>query len=776
MRLMKKYILYIALCLMAAVSCEQLPDEVKIYGVGCYDPANELTALREKDLNVDAGEFVVGVYADGEFTATLPDDETWIRFADQEAARSVSGNGDTTIKFVYDINKGIPRTAVLTLQRGNNVFELKFTQSGILEGGVEFQQKNISVSAQGGHFGSKVITRIKPEDLSYEVEYEDEFDTGWISNVGLSNNFIGFDVKTNLSTQIRHAVITVRYEGGEGYIQVSQFFDGCDTENMEVDVFKGLLNSQGEYEVDTHIVLTGTVINDHEEKNGAENRLISAESIDLEYSKRILYIQNDKGTDGVKLVFRTSCTDVVSRFDKISVDLYGAKIKREDNPVRYTVTGIPVSSIVGTMAGDALLPRELTLENITDNDIFTLVKLTDLEIPVRKGSYVPVDIRYISVMVAYPMVIRSRDGKTAHMMVNVDCPWSRNGKELPRGSGSISGVLVHEKCDNFEWDSAQEKSLTSTGINASYITGLGNIGKYQIRPFKESDIDLKDEPFSKLMYEWAYCDTLGVNLLNNYVDHTLYPTYAEELDELSMEKTLSIDDLKATGAKFYCNTLAEDPETKEMVDTRVLLKHCHDYSHLGPYTYGKNMTDHTKGNGIVDYWGNSAFWRRNQGGEQYGVLYSMEAQRRWSEDNAATWCTTGWSTDQYWGMEFSTSELTDANSPLTLTFGTLNAIAKGPGAPRYWVVEWYDGVKWNELQNYTVPDFVSTSGRKVYQLPGTKYISVNLPDDMLGKDRVYIRLKPKNSKVGSSSSYDGGSKFVSTAYNGINYVAIRYNK
>ena len=775
MRIMKRYILYIALCLMAAVACEQLPDEVKIYGVGCYDPDNKLTDLREKNLGVDAGEFVVGIYADGEYTATLPDEDSWIRFADQQAVRTVSGNGDSTIKLVYDINKGIPRTAVLTLQRGNNAFELKFIQSGILEGGVEFQQKNITVSAQGGHFGAKVITRVKPEDLTFEVSYEEESEVDWISNLELKNNFIGFDVKTNLSEMIRHAVIKVKYEGGSGYIQVSQFYDGCDTDNMEVDAFKGLLTSAGEFEIDSHIVLTGTVINDHEDKNGAENRLISVESIDLEYSKRILYIQNAEGTDGVKLVFRTKTTDVVSRFDKISVDLYGATLKRENNPVRYTVTGIPVSSIIGTMAGDAVSPRDCALENLTDSDLYTLVNLTDLEIPVRKGSYAPIDIRQIGVMVSYPMVIRSKGGATSHMMVNVDCPWSRDGDELPKGSGSIAGVLVHEKCDNFEWDSAEQTRLEGTGINANYITGLGTIGKYQIRPIVEDDIKLDEEEvsYSTLMYEWGYCDTLGVHLLNNYADQTLYPTRAEKLDLLDAEakSNLTIEDLKATGAKFYCEKIVEG------VSEKVLLLHCHDYSHLGPYTYGKNITDDTKGNGIKDYWGNSAFWRTDQGGEQYGVVYSQEAVRRWTEDNAATWCTKDWSENQYWCMEFPTSGLTAANSPLNLTFGTLNSITKGAGAPRYWVVEWSaDGTAWTKVQEYTVPDFVSGANRKVYQNPGIKYITVNLPDAMLGKENVYVRLKPSNTKVGSASSYDGGSKFVSSTYNGINYVAIRYNK
>jgi hypothetical protein len=128
-------------------------------------------------------------------------------------------------------------------------------------------------------------------------------------------------------------------------------------------------------------------------------------------------------------------------------------------------------------------------------------------------------------------------------------------------------------------------------------------------------------------------------------------------------------------------------------------------------------------------------------------------------------------------MEFPTADLTAANSPLTLTFGTLNSITKGAGAPRYWTVEWSeDGSDWTKVQEYTVPDFVSSANRKVYQNSGIKYITVNLPDSMLGKDNVYVRLKPRNTKVGTSSSYDGGTKFVSSTYNGINYVAIRYNK
>ena len=70
---MKKYIIYITLCLAAVLSCEQLPEDVQIYGVGCR--------VKEVALGSDAGDYTLEVFADGEFTATLEEDAEWIQFA-----------------------------------------------------------------------------------------------------------------------------------------------------------------------------------------------------------------------------------------------------------------------------------------------------------------------------------------------------------------------------------------------------------------------------------------------------------------------------------------------------------------------------------------------------------------------------------------------------------------------------------------------------------------------------------------------------------------------
>ena len=62
---------------------------------------------------------------------------------------------------------------------------------------------------------------------------------------------------------------------------------------------------------------------------------------------------------------------------------------------------------------------------------------------------------HYSLMNKYPMVIRDVEGSTMHMMVNTTCSWHRDGTAMPQGSGSITGIIVHEHCDNFEWDQAK---------------------------------------------------------------------------------------------------------------------------------------------------------------------------------------------------------------------------------------------------------------------------------------------------------------------------------
>lgn len=728
---MKKYFIYILLCLTAALSCEQLPDDVQIYGLGCKET--------EISLESNAGDYSLSVYADGDFKAELEEDATWLRFSESKDSCAMSYSGDTTIGLAFEVNRGLPRTTVLTLTRGTNVVEVTFVQDGIIDGGLLVEHKTISVPAEGGQFGAKVSTKLREDELSFEVEYKEVESTDWLTGIGLKNNFITFDIKANVTEIIRHAVITISHEDVKDYIQISQFNAGSNMQEVQVADLKALLDSEGEYVVDSHLVLQGVVINDNLENNGAENRIISVDNSDMAYADRIIYVQSEDGNDGIKLIFSKSCSSLVGRYDRISLDTYGLTIKREDNPVRYSISRIPSEAVVETSSGDAPMAKIRTLNELVDNDIYTLVTIPEVEIPVSKGSFAPIDIRYINLISSYPMVIRDKDGGTSHMMVNVNCPWSRDGQGLPKGSGSVTGVIVHEKCDNFEWDSEMEKTLISSGHQEAYITGLGTIGNYQIRPVRREEVNItEDSGFSTLMYEWGYCDSLGVELAQNYKDLNLYPTYP-------------LQDPLTSGALFYCQNSG----------VKVPLKLVNDFTHVGPYEFGGKITEASNGNGIYDYMGRSAHWRPY--GAENGVIYSKENKAEWETSNGSAWCVSGWSANQYWCVEFPTVGLTADNSPLNLTFGTMNHLKK-ENAIRNWKVQCsVDMVNWKDVAEYTVPDFAVDKNKRVNQLPGTKFITVNLPDDMLGKEKVFVRLVPV------------GEKFTASLYNAINYVAIRHN-
>ena len=763
---MRRYTIIAALVLAASLlSCEKGPDDVKISGVG--------SKVKSIDVEWDGGECSAEILSVGSFTASIPEGEDWIVFKDSPKSKELGKSGDATLTFVLDVNRSIPRSVEIHLQCGTASSSFTIRQDGLLEGGLNVEDKNVLIPSAGGRNAAKVNTKISASEFSFSAEYLENESTGWISGIRLSGNFIVFDVEPNLSDSlIRHADIIASYPDGRGRVHVTQYGAGTEVSDLDISSLKAMLPSKGEIVLDKHYIVSGVVINDDTEGNGAENRMVSADNPDPEYSSRIIFLQDEDGNDGIKLIFDASCADVASRFDRISFDAFGLTLTREDDPVRYEIAGIPTSVVTESSRGEAPEAKIRSISSLSEDDLYTFVKLENVEIPIRKGSYVPVDIRYIDIVTAYPMTLRDNTGMSLYMMVNSDCKWSRNGNPMPQGSGSVSGVLVHEVCDNFEWDTAQEAAIKAKGVISNYITGLGNIGSWQIRPVFHSDIEIAqsmEDGFSSLLYEWAYCDSTGTHLTPNYDGSikVLRPTWPAVSDPRTDPVTLK--------AALYCNNNGENKEFHV----------CNDFTHLGPYTYGGTITRPENGNGVFDAAGRSAHWYVYPSTGSIGVIYSQYATTPvdWSISNGSAWCVTGWSNKQYWECEFSTEGLSAANSPLSVQFGTMNHIGY-TGAPRYWSLDWSsDGTNWQRMRTFSVPDFPSANSRKVYHLPGTKYLSVNLPDAALGLEKVYVRILPTgssgldaNTGIGTDTAYYSNSAFNSNRFNALNYFAVRCNK
>ena len=752
---MRRFTIIAAFALAAGLlSCEKTPKEVELSGIGC----------KEKTINAswNAGECTAQVLATGSFTATIPEDADWIGFKGAGASRSVTMDGDCSLTFTLEVNRSIPRSVVIDFACGTAASTLTINQDGLLDGGLDVETKNILAAAEGGRYSAKISTKISASKFSFSTAYEEPEHTGWVSGIRISGNFVVFDVEPNLEASlVRHADVILTWPEGEGVVHVTQYSDGYGVEELDIKGMKALLPANGTLKLDRHYIVSGTVINDDAEGNGAENRMVSVDNPDPGYSSRIIYLQSEDGADGVKLIFDASCADVASLYDHISFDACGVQLVRKSNPVRYEVTGIPVSAVTESERRAAPAAKSRTIPTLGADDLYTLVKIDNVEIPIRKGPYVPVDIRLIDIVPAYPVTLRDIDGNSIYMMVNSDCTWSRDGNPMPQGSGSVTGVLVYETSDNFEWDISHENSIKATGVVSDYITGLGDIGDWQIRPVRHSDVAIAaslEDGFSAPLVEWRYCDSLGVNLVPNYngEECVLYPTWPESLRPDTLD------------AKLYCLG----------VTGNIPLQICNDFTQLGPYTYGGGISNPENGNGVFDALGRSAHWYVYGTGTS-GVIYSKYDGKApaWSTSNGSAWCTLAWTIKQYWGVEFSTEGLDASHSPLSVQIGSFNHIGYY-GAPRYWAVEWStDGSTWNRVQTYTVPDFPSGDVRKVYHLPGAKYVSVNLPDELFGQPKVYIRLIPSSRGAGTDSSYySSGIVLNANRYNALNYFAVRYNK
>lgn len=744
---MRKIICIIAFAL-AVLCCTRVSDDTTIYELGPV--SSELV------IGYEGGECSTEVLSNGDFTVTIPEEADWIHFK-ASAGSVLSLSGDVTLSFTVDINRGVPRKASVALLRGNNQAFITVSQDGILQGGFELLQQGVSVDYGGGECGVRVNTLMKDDDLSYNVSYEEDAELSWIGNVRLEGNFIRFSVAANLSaTLVRHARIEILYEGGKSVVLLTQYCQGAEVAAITMDALKAQLDHDGSLVFDKHYILKGVVINDPSSKNGAENRIISVDIPDLDYKSRIVHLQAEDGLEGMKVEFLESCSGVLTRWSHISLDVNGLTLTRESNPLRYSLKDVPQSAIVSSESGMKLSPRQLDIASIKAGDLYTFVTLPKVEIPVRKGPYMPIDIRYISVMTAYPMILRDHAGNQIHMMVNVDCPWSRDGMMMPRGQGSVTGVLVHEVCDNFEWNSVREEELRAGGAMPDYISSLGEFSPWQIRPMEKEDVDISEDfqdRLSEVLYEWAYCDSLGVNLVKNYNPETeeLFPTYPLNENPLGLDAKLYC--VKSTGAK-------------------VKMGLCNDFTHLGPYSYGGVISNPSNGNGVEDALGRSAHWRVYPSVPTIGVIYSGSD---WSQSNGAAWTASGWNTAQWWCAEFSTEGLSDAQGPVSVVFGTMNAI-NGYGAPRHWRADYsLDAEEWYPVSSYTVPDFVRAASKKAYQLPGTKYIMFNLPEKIKSAGRAYVRLVPADKVAGTDDSYEGGA-VSSSRYNALNYFSIRYSR
>lgn len=672
-------------------------------------------------------------------------DNGWLRISGEATALHFSG--DSRFRVEYDTNDGFPRMEGVLVRAEDRADTVYIKQEGYKVPELKFEDMSIAVAGDGGQMTARLTTNLYLEDLEPTIAYTDDTGEGWISDLDLMNGYFIMQFAANEDPEaLRRATIILAYTDGWGETeQTTLYITQANARNefgsaisfAEARDLVGVVNKD--------VYIEGRIISEPGNGNCGENPLKTATSIDYTETYRTAYIQSLDGSMGFMIKTVTEDDNVFQRYCKVRILLRDATIRQEVDPTRYIIEDVTSLMLLSSEPGSAadVPEKRKHYADLTDDDLYTWVTLLDCELPVRKGSLTPINEGYArntgsNRVTKYPLLVRDRNGDSFYLMTNTTCLYRRDGSMLPYGQGSISGVLVHEKYDQFNWLGDLD---------------LGYIGDYQIRHLSRSDIALAEDfsdSFSALLTEYRYGKL---------------ESYASLAGKVYRPTTGDNGYLTHT-----CPTASGDAGSAMA-----------DASYLGPIGNKDNLdltgptagvhTGNINGNGVVED-GKQMCTSSSTNSDGKGNV-SANDYSAWT--NACAWWNTETNRSEAWLLHFSTEGIeTDVLSLQVVmqnrTYG---------GGPRYIRVDWSEHGDnnrddWVPITEFQLPDVVNWTPTQLWQCAGYKNLDIPLPLDLLGRKDVCIRFSAANQKSGSTTEFD--SARIGNGSVAFSYIGVRYNK
>lgn len=266
-----------------------------------------------------------------------------------------------------------------------------------------------------------------------------------------------------------------------------------------VDMVKRLAASDGVI-VRKNIVLSGIVVSDCTSANMATNPNIAYNVVDVTASLRTAYMVDENGCNGICLEFDNFYDNRLRRNTAIELSLKGCTLYRFDSPTRYVVKGVTSDKISVKNEKAAPPQRIMRYSDLTDDDIYTYVTISDVEFVEKHGSLLNIYEQFSiasainrscapnGYMDGWATLLKDGEGREVYMFINSLCPWRRDGSGVPQGKGSVSGVIVP----------------------GEMIRYGGHIAGYAIRPIDKSDIAFVADSESqyRTIVEWNWDDNV----------------------------------------------------------------------------------------------------------------------------------------------------------------------------------------------------------------------------------------------------------------------------
>ena len=397
------------------------------------------------------------------------------------------GNGKSEFVATVTSNAGqLPRAVQIYVKAAGKTDTVFLQQRGLTP---TITLVDANMNGVAGNGKTLLTTNVPFEQIKKEIVYKTVGQADWLSNMTFDGQYLGIDFAATASTEPRQAVLMLSYVDALGAtvkdeILITQSPAG-DYKNAVLKDF-GYIKGLAAGTITEDIYVEGIVILDKGNPNAAlnANTATNKHTIDKTENGITVYVQSLDGKSGLRLRMKTSGDHIFFKNEKVKLWLKNTSIARTSNPVTTTINGLAVVNVIEKVKSTTpLTAREVYIKDLVDNDVYTYVKLKDVELSVSAGSIYNINEGYVARTDCYPANIRDIDGNSMYMMTNNDVPYRRPGTQAPQGSGTIAGVLVHE----------------------SYARFGGNIGKYAIRHTSKEDIQLAEERsqgFSNVLVEW----------------------------------------------------------------------------------------------------------------------------------------------------------------------------------------------------------------------------------------------------------------------------------
>ncbi len=479
-----KRILYILAALVCAMACNrsyvlELPLAV------------DQTTLK---FSKESGATHILVYSTEKWTAILDENVSWA------SIEQGAGTGNGEFVFSYEANPMIERQTGVKIKSPSGEIVITMIQSGTIdEASLVLAENDLTVPTWSTTPSVAFVSNNLEEVMEYvtsEVTYPEE-DSPWISNVTITAEGLSFTSSENTSGAVRSATLSLVLKDSGKQLASLTVTQGAQ---VTFDTLRNKLTEAGTVTLG-HEFISGEVISDYGNENMEINPHLTWKTVDYAVNASTAYVQSSDGRYGLRIqATAAKQIEKLKRFSKVTLSLNGLTLTREDNPVRYTISGLTAESIIEVTESTGLTTsKSKTIAELGDDDIYTFVTLEDVEFAYNFGSYGNMHDGFVkktaTVTVGHASdtrndyvlrKLRDKSGDVMSMIIAGQAPWRRSGSRVPQGSGTVGGIVVSSTLGHYPG---------------------GDYGKYQLRPLGLSDFNIKEtEGFSRKLFDFYWTE------------------------------------------------------------------------------------------------------------------------------------------------------------------------------------------------------------------------------------------------------------------------------